>query len=236
MHKVVKLLSQAVDRCLDKVTVIVMSKLFANLKAVVAATTMVVMISRPQLVFSQEDGQLLGNDRDLTEGLTGKAESVGNTSEEAQLLTQLVSADVDEARRIARELNAIWDRSGSPAMDLLLQRGRDAVARGEVDQALEHLTALTDHAPSFSRGWSERARVFFISERFGPSVADLERALILNPNDFDTIFALGRVLEFFQRPDQAYAAYARALSIHPHHEEVTKALERLAPDVEGKAL
>ena len=121
-------------------------------------------------------------------------------------------------------------------MDLLLRRGRDALERGEAEVALEHLTALTDHAPGFARGWSERARVFAVTGRFGPAAADLERALALNPQDYDVIFALGQMWEFFENPQKAHAAYGRAKAIHPHHEEVTKALDRLSEEVLGKPL
>ena len=72
--------------------------------------------------------------------------------------------------------------------------------------------------------------------RYGPAVADLERALALNPNDYDAIYALGSVLELFRLPERAYQTYLRAMAIHPHHEEVITALERLEPQFGGKDL
>lgn len=155
---------------------------------------------------------------------------------EATLLAELAESDSAAAAAIDRELQALWSRSGSPAMDLLLRRGRDAFERGSLDEAVEHLTALTDHAPDFARGWHARARAYHAQGLYGPAVADLERALALNPQDYDAIFALGALLEQFGTPARAYEAYLRAKAIHPHHKEVTTALNRLRPLIEGREL
>lgn len=185
-----------------------------NLKAIVAATALTVTFSLPSMTLAQ--------------GAT--------PPNEADLLSELALADPVDANAIERELQALWGKSGSPAMDLLLKRGMQALERGETVVAIEHLTALTDHAPGFARGWYERARAYFMGGLYGPSVADLEHALALNPNDYDAIFALGTIFEQFRDPKNAYEAYLRAKAIHPNHEEVTKALDRLAPLVEGKEL
>lgn len=157
-------------------------------------------------------------------------------SREGALLQSLADADPSDAIGIARDLENLWGKSGSPTMDLLLSRGQQAFERGELDQALDHLTALTDHAPRFAHGWRERALVYCTTGRFGPCVADLERALWLNPNDYEALFALGTLFEQFRDPKTAYEVYLRAKAIHPHHEEVTTALDRLKPKVEGKEL
>lgn len=186
-----------------------------NLKAIVAATALTVTFSLPSAVLAQAG--------------TG-------APDEAALLAELSVADPTDAAAIDRELQALWRKSGSPAMDLLLTRGIRALERGDTQEAIEHLTALTDHAPGFARGWYERARAYFVIGLYGPSVADLEHALALNPNNYDAIYALGTIFEQFRDPQNAYAAYLRAKAIHPTHQEVTKALDRLAPLVEGKEL
>lgn len=183
-----------------------------NLKAIVAATLLTVTISMPLTTAAQE------------------------IRDESALLSALVSADAKTARKLDRELRALWRKSGSPAMDLLLSRAGTAFEAGEMEAAIEHLTALTDHAPEFAQGWFERARAYHAAGLYGPSVADLERALALNPNDYDAIYALGTVFEQFRKPDLAYETYLRAKAIHPHHEEVLSALERLRPQAGGKDL
>lgn len=164
------------------------------------------------------------------------AAQTASADREQALLSALSEAGPAEGRRLAQELHSLWSQSGSPAMDLLLKRGREALQNGDVTAAIEHLTALTDHAPDFAEGWNLRASAYFEAGLYGPAVADLEHALSLNPNNYDAIFGLGTILEGFGDTENAYRAYQRAQAINPHHEDVTKALERLKPQVEGKAL
>ena len=44
------------------------------------------------------------------------------------------------------------------------------------------------------------------------------------------------MFELFGDPMRAHEAYLRVQTIHPFHEEVGKALDRLGPDVKGKSL
>lgn len=157
-------------------------------------------------------------------------------TDETAILKALAHADPVDAIRLDRQLQTLWSKSGSLAMDLLLRRGRDALERHDTHAAIEHLTALTDHAPDFAEGWHLRASAYFEAGLYGPAMADLERALALNPNNYNAIFGLGAILETFGDPERAYQAYSRARALHPHHEDVTKALERLRPRVEGKEL
>ena len=156
--------------------------------------------------------------------------------DESELLTALATADDAEAKRLDRQLTAVWSKSGSAAIDLLLKRGRDALEVGDIPTAIEHLTALTDHAPGFAEGWHARASAYFGAELFGPAMADLERALTLNPNNYNSIFGLGAILETFGKDGLAYEAYQRALALHPHHEGAIQATERLKTQIEGRSL
>ncbi|MEM9636748.1 MAG: DegT/DnrJ/EryC1/StrS family aminotransferase [Pseudomonadota bacterium] len=96
---------------------------------------------------------------------------------EEDLLQQLREAPESEAARLDRELALIWDNSGSAAMNLLLRRGRDAIKEEEVGKAIDHLTALTDHAPQFAEGWHARATAFYQAGLYGPALGH-------HPGDF----------------------------------------------------
>lgn len=181
-------------------------------KAIVAATVAIVMNSIP-----------LGA-------------QTADSRNEAELLAALAEADEAEARKLDRQLQRLWAQSGSAAMDLLLERGRDALEAENLSSAIDHLTALTDHAPEFAEGWSARASAYFQADMFGPALLDLEQALALNPNNYTAIFGLGSILEVLGDEKRAYQAYERAKAIHPHFDDVTKAMDRLGPDIKGKAL
>ncbi|MCG7519625.1 tetratricopeptide repeat protein [Ruegeria sp. Ofav3-42] len=189
-----------------------MSIASTNLKGIVAATALLVTFSFPC------------------------SAQTADSRDEEELLQQLSQATPEQSINIDRQLKALWAQSGSASADLLLERGREALDHGDTQAAIEHLTALTDHAPQFAEGWHVRASVFFGIDLFGMAAADLEHALTLNPNNYEAIYGLGLIFEIIGQPDKALEAYNRALSIHPHHEEVTNAVNRLKPQVEGSAL
>ena len=89
----------------------------------------------------------------------------------------------------------------------------------EYDVAIEHLTALTDHAPDFAEGWNARATAFYLIGEYALAVADIERALALNPRHFGAMSGLAFILEEIgrdgARPEGA-AHGARDQSQPPH--------------------
>jgi tetratricopeptide (TPR) repeat protein len=191
-----------------------MSAIRFNLKPIVAALFAIVMYSLP----------VVGQG-------AGPAPSVLD-----QLYDSLATASPADAKGLEREIRLEWRKTGSPAMDLLLKRGREALERGEFDVAVEHLTALTDHAPDVAEGFHMRARAYFRTEQIGPALADLEQALALDPRHYEAAHGLAVVLEELDRPQQAYQAYRLVLSIHPHYDPAAEAVTRLKTEVEGLKL
>lgn len=154
----------------------------------------------------------------------------------ADIWEKLRNAPEAEAARVAAEVETIWSRSGSAAMDLLLRRGREALEAGDFNLAIEHLTALTDHAPDFAEGFHTRAEAYFRADLYGPALDDLEVTLALNPQHFDAIFGLGVMFQEFGDLPRAADLYRRVLTIHPNHENARRALSRLKRDGIGREL
>lgn len=161
---------------------------------------------------------------------------LGQTAKLDDLFQRLKNTDAASARQIEREIWIEWSRSGSPAMDLLLQRGRDAMAAGDSRAAIGHLTALTDHAPDFAEGWNARATAYYNAGQLGPAVADIGRALQLNPRHFGALSGLGMIFEELGRPEKALEVYRKVLDIDPYAEGVPEAIERLSATTEGRDL
>jgi tetratricopeptide (TPR) repeat protein len=164
------------------------------------------------------------------------AQSGGDTARLDELFEQLQDADERAAARIERQIWAEWSKSGSAAMDLLLERGRMAAEQGDYDAAVEHLTALVDHAPDFAEGWNARALVYFQMGEYGPSVNDIARTLTLNPRHFGALSGLGMIFEQMGDEERALEAYKAALAIHPRLEGVNEAVQRLEQDAAGTEL
>ena len=163
-------------------------------------------------------------------GLTGAPAAA---QEVGELLERLADPELERWQRVERQIVSEWSKSGSAAMDLLLRRGRDALAEGDHEAAIEHLTALVDHAPDFAEGWNARATAYFESDRLGPAMHDLRRALALNPDHFGALTGLGSILEETGAYERALDAYRAAHDIHPHQPVIGRAVERMERRVYG---
>lgn len=152
------------------------------------------------------------------------------------LFETLAAGDEGEAARADMEIRRLWSRSGSDTMDLLLQRGREALERDELTKAIHHFSALTDHDPDFAEGWNMRATAFFLRGDLGQALADIERTLALEPRHFGALSGLGVILEQLGREKEAMMAFREAKRINPHLANVAEAIERLEPRVDGRAI
>ncbi|MCX7566397.1 tetratricopeptide repeat protein [Sulfitobacter sp. F26169L] len=187
-----------------------MVRYIVNLKHTVAALSAVMLLCSPAI--AQDDAQI------------------------AALLEALRTATPEQAENAERDVERAWSRSGSAAMDLLLKRGRAALAAGEITTAIEHFTALTDHAPDFAEGFHARATAYYRADLYGPALDDLETALALNPDNFNAIFGLGVLFETFGDNRRAATLFRRVLALNPHHENAGKALEQLKTSGIGRTL
>lgn len=152
------------------------------------------------------------------------------------LFARLPTASEDEAQRITQSIWIEWSKSGSPAMDLLLERGHAAMEAGHPEIAVEHFTALIDHAPDFAEGYNARATAYFQTGDLGPSVADIAHTLALNPRHFGALSGLGMIFEELQRPEQALEAFRAANAVNPHLPDVVDAIARLEAALSGQDL
>jgi len=166
----------------------------------------------------------------------GLASAQAQTSDIDSLFQDLATADAPASARIERRIWREWSKSGSAAMDLLLDRGREAMMAGDINTAIEHFTALTDQAPDFAEGWNALATAYFQAGEYGPAVADIARVLRLNPRHFGAMAGFGRILEETERPREALAVYRAALAIHPHLKGISEAVKRLQNDATGQEM
>lgn len=143
------------------------------------------------------------------------------------LFQQLAEPEGDSWRIAESDILRQWSKSGSASMDLLLQRGQAALDEGNTEDAIGHLTALTDHAPEFAEGFQTRAAAYATAGQFGPALADLAKTLQLEPRHFAALTQLGAMLEESGDNERALTAYRASLKIHPHQQEAIDGVERL---------
>jgi tetratricopeptide (TPR) repeat protein len=152
------------------------------------------------------------------------------------LLDQLSDPALQGWRRIERQILREWARSGSATADYLFQRGQAALQAGRPEVAVSHFSAVIDHAPDFTEAWNARATAWYMMNRLGQSMADIEVVLAREPRHFGALAGLGMILEQTERLQAARAAYAAAHAVHPHRPQVREALQRLDLALAGRAL
>jgi tetratricopeptide (TPR) repeat protein len=143
------------------------------------------------------------------------------------LFAELAEPGRDDWERIEGEITRIWSRSGSSAMDLLLRRGNEALEAEDYQAALEHFTALTDHAPDFAEGWNARATTFYLMGEFALSMADVERVLVLNPRHFGALAGLAFMFEQMGENELALKALHAVHALNPNRPNINEAILRL---------
>jgi tetratricopeptide (TPR) repeat protein len=153
-----------------------------------------------------------------------------------RLYQELAEADTATSARIEQQIITEWSNSGSAAMDLLMRRGRDALDDSAPDAAVEHFSALVDHAPDFAEGYYGRASSYYLLGLTGPALDDIRQALVLNPRHFEAMRGLALIMEELGRSADALELYEMILAMNPQSTEVNEAKARLQLQLEGQAL
>ena len=210
-------------------TLQVMNTVSHHTTCIVAAIVLAVGISLPALnaARAEETGT-------ATAGVSADYPATGSLVDD--LMAQLKTADDQNAPLIEAQITAEWSKSGSPAMDLLLQRGADAIEAGSPTRAVEHYTAAIDYAPDFAEAYNGRATAYYLTDDIGPALADLQTALTLNPQHFGAMKGFAIILEELGRPEDALEVYRQVLAIHPQDADVAGAVDRLVKSLEGQTL
>jgi tetratricopeptide (TPR) repeat protein len=121
-------------------------------------------------------------------------------------------------------------------MDLLLERGREAMEAGDPVAAIEHFSALIDHAPDFAEGYNARAMAFYSEGDYGEAMADIRRTLELNPRHFGALSGLALILQELGMEDEALEVWRAVAEINPNGQGVQEAIEGLEREIEGVSL
>ncbi len=164
------------------------------------------------------------------------ADEAGSSALDA-LLSQLTQSPSEaEAEQIGEEIWAIFFDSGSPTVDLLLQRGISAEKQGMTDLASDFFGDVVEFAPQFAEGYNRRAGLEFKRGKYDAALEDLNKALELQPRHFGALTGLGLVLERLGAEAAAYQAYSDALAINPFEQTAKAGAARLASAVKGRSL
>ncbi|WP_375280450.1 hypothetical protein [Pseudooctadecabacter sp.] len=153
-----------------------------------------------------------------------------------QLFEQLLEAEPQQVARIEGQIITEFGNSGSASMDLLRRRGEDALEAAEFAVAVEHFTALIDHAPNFAEGYHGRATAYYNLGLIGPAIDDLRQTLVLQPRHLGAMTGVAVILEELERPEDALEIWQQLAAFSPADEEIAAVIERLTTQLAGETL
>ena len=152
------------------------------------------------------------------------------------LFALLKQADRETAREIEMRIVRSWSESGSPSMNLLLAKGRKAMAEGRHREAIRHLSALVDHAPDFAEGWNARATAHYLIGQHELSLNDIGRTLMLEPRHFGAISGYAMIMEALGNHAAALKAHEMVQELYPMRQGLAETIARLRKKTSGLSI
>ena len=154
-----------------------------------------------------------------------------------QLFTALKRAGSEQAaQRISTRIRQEWSRSGSASIDLLMQWAQKAADEEKNDVAMDLLDQVVVLAPAYAEGWNRRATLHYAMEDYAKSMADIGRALQLEPRHFGALGGMAVILRDSGRKDAAMRAYQRLLDVYPMMRNAQTELGKLADEAAGQKI
>jgi len=162
--------------------------------------------------------------------------ALAQMAEIESLLDRLADPETEDWKPLERQIVREWSKSGSATMDLLLKRGREALDDGKHGVALEHFTALTDHAPDFAEGWNARAQALVHMEMYGPAIEDIGKALALNPRHFGAMTGLTAIFNELDMAEEALEILRMVRDVHPNLPGLERSMGIQEENLDGERL
>jgi tetratricopeptide (TPR) repeat protein len=154
-----------------------------------------------------------------------------------ELYAQLGKAkDADAAAPIITNIEKIWRTTGSPTVDLLLERAQRFTNETDLELAGKILDATVAMAPDDAEAWYLRAKVHYLKGKYELALADLKRALKLDPQHYRALEDLGLVFEALGTKKEALEAYRHALQVNPFLDDAKEAVQFLSREVGSRNL
>ncbi len=152
---------------------------------------------------------------------------IGDRAATAGLAQALHDTDPDVAEAASAALWAIWQRSGRPEIDALLQRGIALMNQGRLPEAVAVFSEVIARDPDFAEGWNKRATVYYLMDELDRSLADCAEVIRRNPIHFGALSGYGLI--YLKKEDLPHAVeyFERALTVNPTLTQLRGVLDQL---------
>jgi len=145
-----------------------------------------------------------------------------------------VAPDEESARAVEARIWAIWMKTPSDTVALLMSRASVALEQRDSDVALKLLDAIIKLRPDYTEAWNRRATIYYMRNDYTRAMEDIEEVLRREPRHFGALAGLGVILEDTGDDKHALEVFRRALAINPHLEKVPEMVKNLSEKVEGR--
>jgi len=133
------------------------------------------------------------------------------------LFAQLAQTeDPRELGQIEQSIWSLWLDSGDAALNVMMQRGIAAMAKGDFPIALAAFNSVVETAPDFAEGWNKRATLYWLMGNYQASIDDIDKTLALEPRHFGALSGLSMIRAAQEMHDDAYQALKRMPELHPN--------------------
>jgi len=103
-----------------------------------------------------------------------------------------------------------------------------------MDVALALLNATIKLRPDYVEAWNRRATLYYLTNDYPRSLADIKQVLVREPRHFAALAGLGMIMQDLGDDRRALDAFRQALAINPYIEKVPELVKSLSEKVEGR--
>lgn len=140
------------------------------------------------------------------------------------------------AERIAGNIWAEWNNSGSSSIDAMMIWSQQALEAKKFDVALDFLDQVVTLQPGYAEGWNRRATVHFMMRNYRKSMADIEKTLELEPRHFGALSGMAQIMATSGKDQLALLAWQRVLDIYPMMRNAQNEVSRLSEELAGEGI
>lgn len=135
-------------------------------------------------------------------------------------------------QRILKRLVA----TGSATLDLMVGWSTTAAAAKRYPVSLDLLDQILLQKPDYAEGYNRRATIYYMQDEYNRALADIDRALALEPRHFGALSGLALIMRELDEDARALEIYRRLEVLHPNLPDVRKAIDELTLAVDGRPI
>lgn len=152
-----------------------------------------------------------------------------------RLFLQLAKATTPpEAQGVEKEIQSLWQVSGSDTVDVLMGRAQLSIEGQDAATARQLLDAVAEMRPNYAEVWYQRGALTALVGSGQDALPDLLKAIDLEPRHFQALVLAGKIAEDSGDKRTALDRYRRAVAINPQLEATKRKIAALATELEGK--